>query len=100
MTRLGGHSPSFFTSQCSLRSLFCQKETTTVAGLRQTLGAVSCSMSLGGDRLKVLLTTSGLMVRSSCKPKAMTVACLLLIFLLANIYIAIYDVPGNVLIIL
>lgn len=55
MTRLGSHSPSFFTSQCSPRSIFCQKETTTVAGLRLILGAFSCSMNFSGNMVNVLL---------------------------------------------
>ena len=55
MTRLDSHSPSFFTSQCSPRSIFCQKETTTVAGLRLTLGAFSCSMGFSGNMVNILL---------------------------------------------
>lgn len=37
VTRVGSHS-TFFTSQCSLRRLLCQKETTSVATLGERLG--------------------------------------------------------------
>lgn len=38
----------------SLRGLFCQKETTAGAALRQILGGLSCSMRLSGERVKTL----------------------------------------------
>lgn len=60
----------FFTSQCSLRSLLCQKETASVGVLRQSLGgafhALRASVVSG---VQVLLDDGS---RCKTKPKTIT----------------------------